>query len=208
MGWSKDGWSAEGGWYKPASVASFTTWDPANKGPNVVLSNGNLSVTVTSGYAGAFQNVKALASASSGKKYFEWKSDLQQTFGLPGICNGSQSMDGEFLGGTANSVGFVADGRVYVANVNVSTIQTYAQGDTVCVALDIGNQMIWFRTNGGNWNNSGTADPATNVGGIDISAVSGPYFPGGQINNDADAFTANFGATAYAQAIPSGFGNW
>ena len=44
-------------------------------------------------------------------------------------------------------------------------------GDFVCVAVDMDNKRFWARRNAGNWNGDATANPATNVGGVDISSV-------------------------------------
>jgi hypothetical protein len=69
--------------------------------------------------------------------------------------------------------------------------------------------MIWFRKNGGLWNGNGTADPATNVNGATITGATGGgssaapalIFDG----TSAEAYTANFGASAFAGTVPSGF---
>jgi hypothetical protein len=45
---------------------------------------------------------------------------------------------------------------------------------TIGVAVDFTHGLIWFRiAPSGNWNGSGTADPATNTGGITISGAIG-----------------------------------
>lgn len=77
------------------------------------------------------------------------------------------------------------------------------------VAVDMGNNAIWFRLNGGNWNNNVSDNPATNTGGISISPMntSGTLWAEFYINN-TDALTVNFGASAYNNSAPSGFGNW
>jgi hypothetical protein len=89
----------------------------------------------------------------------------------------------------------------------VTTIQTAVAGNIGCVAYDIGNGTIWFRTNGGNWNNSGTSNPATNTGGISLLFGSSVY-PAAALYDATDQITVNFGATAYAFTPPTGFGNW
>jgi len=68
---------------------------------------------------------------------------------------------------------------------------------------------IWFRQNGGSWNNDGSANPATNTNGITIT-VSGALYVCAEMNsnNVASAITANFGGSAYGTAAPSGFSNW
>jgi hypothetical protein len=88
------------------------------------------------------------------------------------------------------------------------TLSVPTTGQIVCIAADLDNRKIWFRTTAsGNWNNSGTANPATNTGGITIPAGTMVPFTvfggsGGLANN---VITANFGATAFSGAIPSGF---
>jgi hypothetical protein len=54
-----------------------------------------------------------------------------------------------------------------------------------------------------------TNDPAANTGGADISALSGAIYALSQrIEASGSTQTMNFGASAYANAAPSGFGNW
>lgn len=64
---------------------------------------------------------------------------------------------------------------------------------------------IWFRKNGGIWNNDASADPATNTGGIDLSAISGQtLYATGQGTGDA-LQTFNFGASSFSFSVPAGF---
>jgi hypothetical protein len=83
-------------------------------------------------------------------------------------------------------------------------------GDVVCLAIDHPNQRLWFRKNGGNWNNSGTANPATNIGGFNISAVftATNTFALVTFASTGLNHTANFGAATFAQTMPSGFSAW
>jgi hypothetical protein len=66
--------------------------------------------------------------------------------------------------------------------------------------------MLWARPNGGQWNGSGTADPATNVGGLDISqfARCGVY-PFAAMGASGDSCTFNFGPSGFTGTVPSGF---
>ena len=67
---------------------------------------------------------------------------------------------------------------------------------------------IWFAINGGNWNGSAGADPATGAGGVSLSFVSGLTLFGAAIVNGGatgDNVTVNFGGSAFAHAIPAGF---
>jgi hypothetical protein len=68
---------------------------------------------------------------------------------------------------------------------------------------------LGIRVDAGNWNNSGTANPAIGAGGISISSLNaGPYFAAISQHDTTEVSTANFGATAYAETVPAGFGNW
>jgi hypothetical protein len=95
---------------------------------------------------------------------------------------------------------------------NLYNLGASANNDIVCVAVDRSNNNIWFRKNGGNWNNSGTANPATNTGGFSLTAVAAigvPVFAVATSSNfTAPTITANFGASAFSFAIPSGFQAW
>jgi hypothetical protein len=114
-----------------------------------------------------------------------------------------------YIGSNLNGIGWGADGTVSINGAALANIEGWTQGDVLCFAVDLGSNKIWFRRNGGSWNNNAANDPAANVGGIDISSLAGgPYFALGQGNNSRDTLTANFGASAPAYPMPNGFGNW
>jgi len=75
-------------------------------------------------------------------------------------------------------------------------------------AVDLDNRKIWFRlAPSGNWNASGTANPATNTGGYTIPAGTMVPFVtfGGTAGTAGHALTANFGASVFSGAVPAGF---
>jgi hypothetical protein len=100
-------------------------------------------------------------------------------------------------------------GAIWINGVNSGVaIGSITSGMVIGIAVDLTANLIWFRT-ASNWNAGGTANPATGVGGISISAVAGTLFPtfgGGSTNTQVS--TANFGASAFAQSVPSGFSIW
>lgn len=192
-------------------VKTTTTWNPADKGTSIDLSNGNLTFALnTDGYYG----VRSVASASTGKKYWELKAStiVSPAFAIgEGIVNGSFPTNnvGYNLGSTLDGIGWYGDGRIILNDAVVDTIQGWQQNDVLSFALDLDSKKIWFRTNAGSWNNNPANDPATNTGGIDISSLAGgPYFPFGQGYSGRDTLTANFGGSPYTQSAPSGFSNW
>ncbi|UQR65096.1 hypothetical protein LRP30_07525 [Bradyrhizobium sp. C-145] len=52
-----------------------------------------------------------------------------------------------------------------------SSLGSISSGTLIGMAIDFTNSTGWFRKATGNWNGSGTANPATNTGGINISAL-------------------------------------
>lgn len=195
----------------PAVVvaSATTTWNPSDKHADITLSNGDL--TATKGGTNGASVVRAVAFASSGKKYFESHCDAMNNLDAcsVGIANASQSLSG-IVGASANGCGYYPGGGIRINGSVLATGETWDVGATICVAVDLDNSRIWFRKNGGNWNNDGSANPATNTNGVSLATLAaGPYYAANTVFiSPTDVFTANFGATTYAQTAPSGFGNW
>lgn len=203
--------SSSAPFYKAAAGGATTTWDPAKKDSGVSLSGGNLIATQNDAFA--FDRFLGVASHSSGKFYFEntltTKASTNTSFLVTGIGNASTN-SGDSIGNNANSVGANGGGGV---SCNGSSLGTYAagiaQGDVQCIAVDLTANLFWVRLNGGAWNGGGSADPATGVGGYTMTGLAaGPYFPAASFVTAGDVWTGNFGASAYAQTRPSGYGNW
>jgi hypothetical protein len=206
----------------PASGGATTTFDPAHTDANLSLSGGNLIASLGSA-GGPYVNTRTIASHSSGKIYNEFV-DTNDSGNSNSVCVGllnSSQVTNNYLGSSSNSVGYFGggggSGTVSINGSTVATVQGYAQGNTISMAEDTTGQLVWFGVNGGIWNNSGSANPATGVGGISISGVTGPYF-GGVCENGSGTglvMTGNFGAaspgytyfTSYGSQL-SGYGNF
>ena len=191
------------------TLSSATTLNPSDKAADCTLSGGNLIAThaVTGSGQAA---VRSIASTSTAKRYWELTLSVVAVPSImtQGFGNASSSLT-TYFGDTANSVGWIGDGQVLLNNANIGPVATFADNDILSFAVDFNAKLAWFRVGAGNWNNSGAANPATGTGGLDISAIAaGPYHAGVGTRVDSDSVTANFGATAYANAAPSGFGNW
>lgn len=78
---------------------------------------------------------------------------------------------------------------------------------TVCIAVDFTNNRLWFRIDAGNWNGSGTADPATNVGGASITGHPA-LVPEVAFFGTTDHATLATTAADFLQTKPSGFSEW
>lgn len=195
------------GAFTPAvSGGSTATWDPANKKAAIVLSNGNL--TAFGNNVGDDQGVYATGTQTSGKFYFEYINDAQFS-GSDG--NGiAISTNGTLAYNNANGVNGVhyntKSGTTKLNSSTGPTIDTVLATERGHCAIDIDNLKVWFRTQGGDWNNSGSDDPATNTGGLALVSGSNFYIycyipTEGQI-------TIVFASTEWAGSAPSGFAEW
>ena len=97
-----------------------------------------------------------------------------------------------------------------VLAVGLAVLGAFAAGQIACIALDLTGQLIWFRKGAaGNWNGSGTANPATGAGGYAVSFVgAGVAAYALYSSNNATPtglVTANFGDSAFAGVVPAGF---
>jgi hypothetical protein len=200
-------------------VASPMTLDPATA-VAVTLSNGNLTATNT-GTTATNQGALGLGASAvtSGKYYFEITTDVIPDGVANNRCVGIATVVATYPNLGTNGTG----GNIYYytratnniwsngTNLGITVSPVPVAGSKVCVAADFDNKRIWFRVNNGLWNNNASANPATNVGGATIIPTT-PMVPcvvfGGSLGVAGNALTANFGATAYAQAVPSGFSNW
>lgn len=193
-----------------AAATSTNAWNNSDKGADISLSGSPLLVANLA--ISSREGVRAVQSTSSNKYYWEVSNDSWDgvNFGPSfGIANSTASLS---LGGGSDTNSLVMQwyGGVTISGTDVTTIQTFTTGDVVCIAVDFGASKVWWRTNGGNWNNSGTDNPATSTGGVSMtgnSMAAGPYFAFVQLRGTAQA-TANFGASAFAQTMPSGFSRW
>jgi hypothetical protein len=188
-------------------VAAVTTWNPADKGTtNTILSNANLTYG-----AGASNTTndgcRSTVGRTTGKLYFELTTAGTSSTVMLGVGTSSAIFNVILSGSGGSFAVYTTNGHIW-NNATDTTISIGAPtaGTVYCYAIDLVNMRGWIRKDGGNWNNSGTANPATNTGGQDISWLSGAVYVLVASNVNANPIvTANFGATSFAQAIPSGF---
>lgn len=201
------------------AAAAGTTLNPLDKASSITLSNGNLRATRNSVTAPRWVMARATTSKTSGKWYFEATNvnlNDAATGVVVGVVLGSQAVDNGgqcFPGHDLQGVGCESVNGAVLRNTNVqATISTWGSaGNVVQVAVDMNATRIWFRKVGtANWNGSGTADPATNTGGILLNSGGNAMYPAVAANSDAppDAITINFGASAFSGTAPAGFSAW
>jgi hypothetical protein len=188
-------------------TGNSAAWDP-NYDTQLNLSNGNLTISATAasaGGAGFTSSGLGTDSFSSGKWYYEYTYNSLVNSG-PGFAN-STFYKWDWAGGP-NSIGVYGPaGNLFFNGAVVTNVGSISNGTTIGLAIDLTNRLFWVYANG-KWNGSSTANPATGVGGLNVSAMTGPVYPAVTMMNSTDSGTANFGATAFSFAVPSGFQAW
>jgi hypothetical protein len=178
-----------------------TTWNPSDKSGLYTLSNGNLTATHDGSSTSAA--VRGTPGRAQGKRYIEFTLVSVNTMQL-GFADASHALTSE-LTVTTHAVGYASsDGKITQNSSVLLTAATAAQNDVLGVAIDMDAHLLWVRVNGGDWNNSGSADPAAGTGGASI--LSGTLYPALSNNgNNSVAATINDGLAAFTRAPPAGF---
>lgn len=189
-----------------------TTYDalnPSDTGAGLTLSNSNLTVTGTN--QSGDQMSRGGTAKSTGKHYFEFVitgSHFDTGAGISGA-----GATGALLGAAAQKGALVMGnpstgvGNLMIDSALPATVGALT-GRTIAFAVDLDAKLVWARnvTLGGNWNNSGTADPATGVGGASMSTLSAPFFPTAVIMaSTASSVAFNLGGSAFTGTVPAGF---
>lgn len=181
------------------------TWNPADKTTNIALSNANMTASLST-VSFLNEGVRSTGPAkSTGKWYLEFTNILSGSAGSGGRYGFAAA--GDTLGG-AGQCGVHPDGNVS-GPIGGASMGSAPDGHTLGLAIDLDHMKLWARYDAGSWNNVGTDNPATNNGGLDITGVTLPLY----VHLWEQAFhaghaTLNVGATAFVQAIPSGFSAW
>jgi hypothetical protein len=187
-----------------AAAVTYPAWDPATV-TAVTLSGGNLVATSTSTSTDQGARVANASGKTAGKFYFEVRLTTVTGGVDTGVGIGTTTSTYAALGTNATVGDLVfTGGNIYANGSPVVALGALTSGALVCIAANFDTRMIWMRLGAaGLWNASGTANPTTNTGGITIP--SGTLVPFCTFNASGNVFTANFGATAFTGAVPSGF---
>jgi hypothetical protein len=173
-----------------------TTLDTVLK-TNTTLSGGNLVATSTG--LGGVRSGRAL----SGLTYFE--GVITTLTGSPQIGVAAPLWGTSTnLGAGSSGCGYQASGIVTIAGATVATLAAFVAGNSIGVAVDPKNRLIWFRVGAGNWNNNVVNDPVTQVGGIDISSLPGTLTAAISASLTGNVWTMTF-STPFANTAPTGY---
>ena len=187
-----------------------TAFNSSDKSASITLTGSNLIAT---GNAAAIGSVRAADAQANGKFYWEltFNTVVNSNTGV-GVANLAFPLASSIGSGSGNGVGSagVNQGGTYVVEgvVKTSLGGAFTAGSVCCIALDLNARLIWFRQGAaGNWNGNSSNNPATGVGGAPFSGWGGAFnaYPIVSIGTTSDQITANFGGSAFAGAVPSGF---
>lgn len=167
---------------------TYSTWNPADKGAAITLSNGNLTAA-----ASTANGVRSTISVSTGKWYWEMTIDSSLVNNIVAIGDSTTTL--------ANSPGqdthawgyFEATGQSFHNAALAAYGSSYTTGDVIGVALDAGGGSVTFYKNN------------VSQGALTLTGVSTPYFAMTGSGGTTSQATANFGATALTYAPPAGY---
>lgn len=217
MGWYGGGGAVSPGasswgggvWSRSGHGGVFTAFNPSDVAPTNGggLSGGNLTINATANN-GKPTGGRSIAAVIVGqKKYFEYTLVFSGQDNVDvGIASSDMNLDHGGQAGQHLLLYWINDG-IYDDSNTVETGFSNSQPSPTIVRVAVSkvSNRVWFAVNGSVWNNDGSADPALNIGGYDISAFPDVYAIG-QSWVIGDTVTANFGAIPFAYPAPAGFG--
>lgn len=201
-------------WISLTPTDAPSQWDSVTKASGVTLSGSNLTATRNGGNQ---QGVRCTRINTGKKAYAEFtlstvNNAVIAVIDASAVINGGNWTPHSF-GGANNSHAcslIPMYGHIdYNATFSTDALPDCVNGDKIQVCHDAPNGKVWFRRNNtGNWMPGGaTADPATNTGGMNVSAMTGDtYFALQFLSSGSGSVVANFGGSAFAYTPPTGFG--
>lgn len=175
----------------------MATWNPADKGANITLSNGNRTAEMT---AAGWEGVRATISKASGKWYWEITPDV----GTGNLLIIGAATAGETLtypGDSAAGYGYEGSTGNKFNNGSSGYGDPFAPPNIIGIAEDLDANKIWW-SKAGVWQAGGDPAAGTNPA---FTGVSGTFFPMIGMNANTTKMTANFGDSAFSYTVPTGF---
>lgn len=190
------------GFHALGGFGSGVHWSTTDKGPHITTSLGNLKATSSGGADG----IRSDTSWSTGAYYVEFDADnMGNNFTGIGLANAAAILTA--LASTNDyAIGFNI-GDIYVDGSSVGTWPGPNGAQIGGLVFDCDAEEFWLCPNVAaspqNWNGSTSTVPLVN-GGKSFSALGTPIFVCAIIQGNTEAFTVNFGATAFAATPPAG----
>jgi hypothetical protein len=181
-------------------AVTYPTWNPADQGTGMALSNGNLTSTSAANVGG-----RATGGKSSGKWYAEFTMGAASTANaLLGVANSSATL-ANYPGADANGWVYYGDGRKVNNNSFTAYGTAYAATNVLMIALDMDNGKVFFGKSG-TWQASGDPAAGTNAAFTGLSGTLMAIW--GDAGGTSPAATGNWGQSAFTYSAPSGFSAW
>lgn len=181
--------------FRANAAITYATWNSSDN--FVTLSNGDLTATVN----GAWNGVRATVFKTSGKHYWEYTvAGCSPNNGDIFVGVDSTSGDISDMGSvtTLDSLHLYGNSGQYLYNgtgTGADVTRKFVNGDVIGIGLDMDTPTAHFYKNGTELN----ASPIAQVTGASMTAETILGGTGGC------NITANFGASAFAYSVPSGY---
>ncbi len=195
------------------SLSAAVTWNPADMGNSITLSNGNLTATGIEGVSPT--TVRATESKSTGKWVYEARIN---NFTWPQFGFAFPNAPVETFLSQNKSIGYqgylIGDANIFTPYGVFTLSPNPAVGDWVMFAVDVDLGKIWMLANGQNINSGDPAGGTNPMTSWDRNSSWGgggytSIFPAASVGASSSSYIeANFGATAFVNPIPAGFSAW
>jgi hypothetical protein len=189
----------------PTASGWYCAFSTASKASGKIYFEVQMAQAVGNGFMIGLGNASANNANYLGSNGNSWGWQVTgDVYGLTG--SGAPAVSGipsvENNTGWANELFYYSDG--VVAN-GTGTFASWTTGSVVCLAYRPLSNGIWWRVGSGNWNGSGTPNPATNTGAIAVPIGTARL----AVNflDSGSEITLNT-AGPFAETVPAGFSAW
>jgi hypothetical protein len=193
--------------FKHPPLPTADAWNINDKTANLTLSNSDRTATSTNATDAAARSTKTrpYTGGADGAYYAEFLLGSATTVYGVGIC--------PMTSGVTTGADCVYlncwSGEVFLQGTPIGDLATtFTTGDVVSMAWNAVSGDVWFRKNAGNWNNSGTADPATGTGGFAASYLFDSYALWTISTFSGTVNTVRTKFAQFTQSVPTGFSSW
>jgi hypothetical protein len=175
---------------------------------NVTFSDGNRTATGTSSdpyTVGAM--VPPAFFFGHGKRYFEvmFNSYLNNDGAIAAGLTRTNSLYSYFAQTATFGVGIFGSGNVWSDSTLLGPGPSPRTQRTRW-SVDLDKRILWVKVGAADWNNTPGADPATGVGGFDISSLVGLLGP--IVLAPDSSLTISLDDGTFAEDVPAGFSAW
>ncbi len=181
------------------AITEEASFDPTNKHSDFTVS-GSTATKANDAWRSGYGDI---ALPTSGKYYFEFKTDTSTASLMLGIGKSGISVD-DLLARTADGYAYSASNG-YKWNNNTSSAYGDAYNDSsahvVGIAFDADTGSLWFSLDGV-WQNSGDPEAGT---GYAFTGLSGTFYPMYSVYHSGAVLTEQFNFSDLTYTPPDGF---